>query len=128
MVPNRKSSRYAVVLEQAAVRIIESLSQQDRDGLCDALRKELRGGPNSDKEVRFNPSNWGDVPPVDAKEQVYTATPLSFGAFTAVHRPLTDAEVDRLRKQGGGLEEESGYNVVDILPPELAFRRWPRSL
>lgn len=116
------------MLEQAAVRIIESLGEQDREELCDALRTELQNGPNADKEVRFNPSSWGDVPPADAKEQVYTATPLSFGAFTAVHRPLTDAEVDRLRKQNSAADEASGYHVVDILPPESAFRRWPRSL
>jgi hypothetical protein len=128
MPPSRKNSTYAVVLQRAALRIINSLSEQDRDELCDALLSELRNGPNADKEVRFNPGNWGDVPPVDTKEQVYTATPLSFGAYTAVHRPLTDAEMDLLRTQNSAAEEDSGYNVVDILPPESAFRGWPRSL
>jgi hypothetical protein len=127
MAPGGKKSRYAVVLQRAALRTIESLSQPDREGICAALLGELRDGPNAGKEIRFDPSNWSDVPSVEAKEQIYTATPLSFGAFTAVHRPLTAAEMDRLREQNN-TTEDSGYHVVDILPPELAFRGGTRFL
>ena len=116
---------YAVVLGPAAQRVLKSVTQPVAEGICNSLLTELRKGPNSKLEIRFDSSIGGDTLPGSSGETVYTATPLNFGAFTALHRPLRAAEIERMRGQHGGLED-SGYYVVDLLPPETAFRRWPR--
>ena len=56
------------------------------------LATELADGPNADKEIRFDSD--GDAVVFtdhdDPDGQVYyTATPLSFKAYTAIHRPMT---------------------------------------
>jgi hypothetical protein len=109
-----------VVLAPAAQRVIIDLPDAKR--LADALQTELANSPNASREVRFdssltNPGN-GDG--------AYTATPLSADGYTAIHRPLIRAEIERLETQLGRPTEGWGYYVIDLLPAESAFRRWPR--
>jgi len=117
---------YEVVLAPAASRVIVGLRRADQEGLDQALAAELRNGPNAAKEVRFDSSIDADVMPSEAEHAVYTATPLSFCGYTALHRPMTPTELDRLAKQEDRATADEGYYVIDILPAETAFRRWPR--
>ena len=57
---------------------------------------------------------------------VYTATPLSFGGYVAVHRPMTKEELERLRQEQGRKVAGRGFHVLDILHPGTAFTRGPR--
>lgn len=124
-----KNYAYEVVLAAAAYRVMARLPQLDREGLADALLSELRNGPNTANEIRFDSRIWADVVlAADSEETVYTATPLSFGGYTALHRPLTGKEILRLAEQYGREVPDHGYCVIDILPAESAFRRWPRSV
>jgi hypothetical protein len=59
---------------------------------------------------------------------VYTATPLSFQAYTVVHRALTKDELDRLAEEQDRSTHDCGRYVIDILPAELAFTRRPGGL
>ena len=54
---------------------------------------------------------------------IYTATPLSFAAHTAIHRPLTSEEFRRVRREQGPSDAISGVYVIDILPAESGFTR-----
>lgn len=104
---------YEVILGPAARRAIQGLqNEKARSGLADALRQELDHGPNAGKEYRFEAASGGEV-------RAYTATPLSVG-YTAVHRPLTSAELKKLRQEQGHAARR-GFYVADILEPESAF-------
>lgn len=102
---------YEVILSPAAQRAVLGLrSEKERAGLADALRQELDRGPNVDKEYRFPVTIRGET-------RTYTATPLSFGAYTAVHRPMTAEERRKLRREQGHAGRR-GFYVQDILSPE----------
>ena len=81
----------------AARRAVLCVPFEDRRDLADALRRELLDGPNADKEV------WYDAEMIRCADsgnpRVYTGTPLSPGAYVAVHRPLTGEELGRLKKE-----------------------------
>jgi hypothetical protein len=126
MADSRRDSVYEVILAPAASRVAVGLRPPDREGLLAALEAELRNGPNADKEIRFDSSIYADAAPGDAEDAVYTATPLSFGGYTVLHRPLTGTELTRLARQENRATAGDGYYVIDILPAETAFRRWPR--
>lgn len=117
---------YEVVLGPPAERVVKALDDHSRKKLADVLCTELAEGPNCDKELRFdtNAQLW------DAAKQSggtpYTATPLSFAAFTALHRPLKAEELRRLETELGRPVADAGFYVVDILPAESAFNRQPR--
>jgi len=84
-------------------------------------------GPNAGVEVRFGSSMWADDEPVP-DDVVYTATPLSFGGHTAIHRPMRPAELGRRAGQGGQEDGRRVFYVIDVLSAESAFRPWPRVL
>jgi hypothetical protein len=119
---------YEVVLAPAAMRFIAALQALDKAGLAEALRLELDDGPNADKEIHIDSSIWADPGQGTQVDTVYTATPLSFGGYTAIHRTLKKTEVKQLERQRGTdrLTADHGFYVIDILPAESAFRRWPR--
>jgi hypothetical protein len=119
---------YEVVLAPAAIRFIAALRAEDQAGLCEALQLELDNGPNTDTEIHIDSSIAADASPGTQVNTAYTATPLSFGGFTAIHRALKKAEIGRLeRERGPGRPiADHGFYVIDILPAESAFRRWPR--
>jgi len=120
---------YEVALGPAAIRTVRSLlDQDDQDELDYALRAELMDGPNADKELRFDSAGNARVyiDPGVPSSVVYTATPLSFDAYTAVHRPMTADELTRVSKEQGRQTAGCGFYVVDILPAESAFTRGPR--
>jgi hypothetical protein len=120
------STKYDVVPGPAAIRTILGLSDPERKELADALRTELLDGPNADKEARFD----RDMRPCDQAcgpdDVVYTGTPLSFGAYVALHRPMTKEELKQLRREQGRGVAGRGFYVLDILPPATAFTRGPR--
>ena len=98
---------YDVIPAPAVKRqILGMRSQKDRDDLADSLRQELDQGPNASKEYRFR---YGDVE--------YTATPLSFKGYVAVHRRTTAKELKSLGRQ----PSRKGFYVLDLLPPEAGF-------
>lgn len=120
------SVEYAVTLGPAAERLIRSLANPVP--LVDSLATELEKGPNADNEVRYD-RNIELCPGTSAPSGViYTATPLSIGAYTAIHRPMTDGELVRLEKEQGRPVADHGFFVIDILPPELGFTRRSRTL
>ena len=120
---------YEVALGPAAERFVLALRRpKDRADLADALRQELAGdGPNSDKEFCFdsygNAVTSGDPGAPDGA--VYTATPVSFKGCTAIHRPMTRAELQRLRRELGHSVARAGVYVFDILRPDSGFSRRP---
>jgi hypothetical protein len=130
MTHNGESRVYEVVLGPATIRIIEGLFDPvDRADLEQALQTELIDGPNADKESNFD----GEGLPMsersmDSGEVAYTATPLSFQAYTAVHRALTKDELDRLAEEQYRSTHDCGRYVIDILAAELAFTRRPGGL
>lgn len=110
---------YEVVLGTSAIRTVLSLPDPERKELAGALRTELLDGPNADKEVRFDSdvkvySDRGAGP----GKAVYTATPLSFAGYTAVHRSMTKEELRRLRRDQGLRVARQGLYVLDILRTE----------
>jgi hypothetical protein len=109
-------ARYEVVLGPAARQAVLSLGvQKDQEDLADALGQELLDGPNADKEYRF-----------DLDGTLYTATPLSSGGYTAVHRPMRAEELARLRRELRHPVSRLGFHVLDILSPAAgATRRMP---
>lgn len=123
------SDAYEVTLGPAAERFVLALRwPKDRADLADALRQELGGdGPNSDKEFRFD--SYGNAvtsaDPGAPDGAVYTATPLSFKGCTAIHRPMTRAELQRLRRELGHSVARTGVHVFDILRPDSAYSRRP---
>jgi hypothetical protein len=118
------SGRYEVILGPAAIRTTLGVSDADRKELADALRTELMDGPNADKEVGFD----ADLRPCvhSDRGRVYTGTPLSFGAYLAVHRLMTKEELKRLRREQGRRVAAVGFLVFDILHPASAFARRPQ--
>lgn len=108
---------YDVVLAPTAHRVLRGMNQPDSEGLTRALRMELANGPNASGEIRFGFSIWADPDPGDRVE-VYTATPLTFGKYTVVHRQMTEAEMRRLALQSGRAAASRGFYVIDILPAE----------
>lgn len=114
---------YEVVLAPAAIRTLLSLPEPgDRKELAAALRTELLDGPNASSEFRFDShvSAYSDHRAGQGK-LVYTATPLSFGGYTVVHRQMTTEELKRLREEQGRSTARSGVYVIDILSAESAF-------
>lgn len=119
------SAKYEVVLGPAAIRTVLGLPDLDRKELAEALRMELHEGPNAEKAVRFD----GDLQACDMcapDDVVYTGTPLTAGAYLAVHRPLTRSELQRLRQEQGRRVAADGFYVLDILHPAPAFSGGPR--
>lgn len=116
---------YEVVLGPTAIRVVLSLPDpSDRKQLADALRAELINGPNAHNELRFDEavrtySDRGGGP----GKMIYTATPLSFAGYTAVHRRLTKEELKRLRNEQGRSTARQGVYLIDILRAESAFTR-----
>jgi hypothetical protein len=121
---------YEVTLGPAAKRFVLGMRDAgDRKELADALRTELAAGPNADKEFQFDSA--GDArlgaDPGAPAAAVYTAIPLSFSGYTAIHRPMTKDELRRLRQeQGQHAASRQGFFVIDILPAESAWFRLPR--
>jgi hypothetical protein len=103
---------YEVVLGPEAIRVIRDLPYPDRRRLGHALRRELADGPNAGCEYRF-----------DYGKAQYFAMPLSFKAYTAVHRPLTRSELARLAREQGRPVCERGFYVVEIRTGVSAFTR-----
>ncbi|MGH7490082.1 MAG: hypothetical protein ACREMY_31415, partial [bacterium] len=75
--------------------------------LADSLKHELAPQRNARRKFQFEESG-----------RVYTATPLSFAGYTAIHRPLSEEEITRLHKQQGESALDRGYYVLDILGTE----------
>lgn len=115
--------KYEVVLGPPAERLIGSLARRTRNELVDALLAELADGPNRDKELKFDGSVQICIAPQSVTSMLYTATPLSVGGYTALHRPLTKKELKKLDTDGGRPTAELGSYVVEILPAESAFTR-----
>ena len=85
-------TRYELVLAPAAVRALLSLSDPARMELAGVLGTELLNGPNARKEAFYDV----DLRACRRERAVYTATPLSYDAFVAVHRPLSEDELATL--------------------------------
>jgi hypothetical protein len=124
LVPLQAGDVYEITLGPPAIRTVVSLpAPADRKELAAALRTELIDGPNAHNELRFDEAlrvypDRGAGP----GKAVYTATPLSFAGYTAVHRRLAREELRRLREQGRPTASQGVY-VIDILPAESAFTR-----
>jgi len=103
---------YEVVLGPEAIRVIRDLPYPDRRKLGRALRGELVDGPNAASEYRF-----------DYGKAQYTATPLSFKAYTAIHRPLTRGELARLSREKSRPVRRRGFYVIEIRSGVTAFTR-----
>ncbi len=113
-------TRYELVLAPAAVRALLSLSDPARMELAGVLGTELLYGPNARKEAFYD----ADLRACRRERAVYTATPLSYDAFVAVHRPLADDELARLRRESRRRRAfAQGFHVLDILHLTTAFTR-----
>jgi len=118
------NSAYEVVLGPAAIRAIIGLPDlNDRNGMAAALRTELMYGPNSRSEYRFDSDVQAYSGRTGGGRVIYTATPLSFGGYTAIHRQLNEDELRLLRKEERPSTADQGVYVIDILPAESAFNR-----
>ena len=106
------SATYEVVLGPEAIRAVRDLPYLDRRKLGRALRSELVDGPNAASEYMF-----------DYGKAQYTATPLSFKAYTAIHRPLTGGELARLSQEQGRPAHGRGFYVIEIRSGVSAFTR-----
>jgi hypothetical protein len=123
MLPSGANKPYEVVLGPAAIRVVLGLPDPDnRRRLANALRAELIDGPNAHNEFRFDDASYSDRGS-DPGQVIYTATPLSFAGYTAVHRRLTREEQDRLRQELDRSTAALGVYVFDILRAESAFIR-----
>jgi hypothetical protein len=69
-------------------------------------------GPNTASEYMF-----------DYGKAQYTATPLSFKAYTALHRPLTRGELARLSHEKSRPARRRGFYVIEIRSGVTAFTR-----
>ena len=121
------NTTYEVVLGPAAIQAIRNLRNlADRSRLANALRQELSDGPNAANELRFDCEGKPQVEPIIAVPNcvIYTATPLSFRAYTAVHRAMTEAELLRLSREQDRAVAHLGFLVFDLLRAELGFVRW----
>jgi len=89
---------------------------EDRTGLADALRVQLVNRPAASREIFFD-STGRRVPSADPGESrtVYTATPLSFEGYTAVHRAMTEEELKRLKREQSRPVTDYGFFVIDLL-------------
>ena len=108
MTHNGESRGYEVALGPAAIRARDGLfDPADWDDLEYALRTELVDGPNADKESSFDREGQPvSEHSADSGDVVYTATPLSFQAYTAVHRGLSKhAMIASLLEAFGVIEE-----------------------
>lgn len=117
---------YEVTLGPAAIRALRNLVERsDRKMLADALRTELFDGPNTDNEVKLKrfSNEVGLTDPDMPDGTVYSATPLSTGGYIAIHRPMTEEELNRVARQQDRPVEAYGFYVVDILPADSAFSR-----
>jgi hypothetical protein len=113
-------TRYELVLAPAAVRALLSLSDPARMELAGVLGTELLNGPNARKEAFYD----ADLRACRRERAVYTATPLSYDAFVAVHRPLAEDELARLRRERRRRRPlAQGFHVLDILHLTTAFTR-----
>jgi hypothetical protein len=113
-------TRYELVLAPAAVRALLSLSDPARRELAGVLGTELLHGPNARKEAFYD----ADLRACRRERAVYTATPLSYDAFVAVHRPLAEDELARLRRERRRRRAlAQGFHVLDILHLTTAFTR-----
>ena len=122
MTHNGSNRAYEVALAPAAIRLFRRLRIQP--ALAEALETELANGPNNGNEIRFDSYVRGGVYPGASQDDVfYTATPLSYAGYTAVHRPMTEDEIERLRREQGRAMARQGFYVIDILPAESAFSR-----
>jgi hypothetical protein len=101
---------YELILGPVAARTLESLPEPEQRELAAALREELTAGPNARAEYRF-----------ECKGVLYTATPLSFKALTAVHRPLDQAELERVAQKQHRPARDTGSFVIEIRSGETAF-------
>ena len=127
MTQNGSDRAYEVTLGPAAIRLFQRLRDLDQRKLADVLQTELANGPNTSKEIRFDSDVRGGVDPGASQGDVfYTATPLSFAGYTAVHRPMTEDEIERLCREQGHSMAARGFYVIDVLPAESAFNRGPR--
>jgi hypothetical protein len=118
--------QYIVRLAPAAERFFRTLEPFDQQGLDRALAEELIDGPNADKEIRFDADGGSPVysdPDLPGDVTYYIATPLSFKAYTAIHRPMTMDELSRTAEGKSNLASDHGFYVFDILPAESAFMR-----
>jgi hypothetical protein len=118
--------RYIISLGPAAGRFFQALEPYDQQGLDRALAEELIDGPNADKEIRFDADGGFPVyadPDLPGDVIYYTATPLSFKAYTVIHRPMTKDELGRAAERKNDLASNHGFYVLDILPAESAFIR-----
>jgi hypothetical protein len=115
---------YEVILAAAAKRLVSNLP--DPRALARCLETELADGPNSEIEVTFDCEMQVCSPPTVPGGTVYTATPLSFEAYTALHRPLTSDELKQIAEQNDHDVADRGFYVLDILPAESAFFMPPR--
>jgi hypothetical protein len=118
--------RYIVRLGPAVERFFRALEPYDQQKLNRALAEELIDGPNADKEIRFDADGRSGVyadPDLPDAATYYTATPLSFKAYTAIHRPMTKDELSRTAKGKNDPASDHGFYVFDILPAESAFVR-----
>jgi len=121
---------YEVTLGPAAQAVLSLPDPSDRKELADALRTELVNGPNADKELELTAGEIGltEMGMGMPDDTVYRATPLSFGGYTAIHRPMTEEELKRLQGEQGRPVAADGFYVADILLAESAFSRRPRPL
>ncbi|GEM_PF-4614293 len=122
---------YIVRLAPAAQRIIRTLEPYDQQRLNRVLAEELADGPNADKEIRFDSDGGVQVfadPGGPDGPVCYTATPLSYKAYTAIHRRMTEDELRRVSQQDGDPAADLGFYVFDILAAESAFTRRPGGL
>jgi hypothetical protein len=123
--------RYVVRFGPAADRIIRALEPYDRGVLHQVLATELDDGPNADKEIRFDSDGaaWVFTDHDDSHGQpYYIATPLSFKAYTAIHRPMTRDELSWVAQEDGQAGIGLGFLVLEILAAESAFTRRPGGL
>lgn len=112
---------YEVTLGPAALRVVLGMDESRRKNLADALRTELLNGPNASKEVQYNV----ELRVCRAGEAgIYTATPLSFDGYVAVHRPLAKDELKALRQEQGRSAASKGFHVFDLLAATSAFSRF----
>jgi hypothetical protein len=114
---------YIVVLGPAATRIIQSLNHFDQRELKRVLNDELADGPNADKEVRFDSHGHAQRGGDRARpgRLYYTATPLSHRAYTAIHRPMSTAELSMATRARRDQATDLGFYVLDILVADSAF-------
>jgi hypothetical protein len=120
------SARYEVTFGPAAIRVFLGLPEAERKELAEALRTELVNGPNADKEARFDADLRACDSTSGSGDVVYRATPLSFHAYVAVHRPMTRDDLRRLRREQNRRVAGQGFYVLDVLHPATAFTRGPR--